>query len=149
MHAHRTFALHWSFNALSFGSVSQLISADLDKYLPSIRQLHNMLLYAADRVRLPIVVHGLQGLIALLSNSAFMLALHVILGAMLGAALAAHIEGVFNQQEMRYDMTRALMCMCPTRECNSRDWQVVSTPLFEGARRLRQSQAAHKICLTA
>lgn len=44
----------------------------------------------------------MQGLIALLSNSAFMLALHVILGAMLGAALAAHIEGVFNHQELRY-----------------------------------------------
>lgn len=48
-------------------------------------------------------LHVVQGLIALLSNSAFMLALHVVLGAMLGAALAAHIEGVFNQQELRYD----------------------------------------------
>ena len=46
-------------------------------------------------------LHAAQGLIALLSNSAFMLALHVILGAMLGAALAAHIEGIFNQQEMK------------------------------------------------
>lgn len=132
MHARRTFTLHWSSKALSFGSVSQLVKADSDKYLPSIRQLHNMLLYAADRVDLPTVVHGLQGLIALLSNSAFMLALHVVLGAMLGAALAAHIEGVFNQQEMRCDMARALMCMCPARECNFKDWQVVSTPLLQG-----------------
>ena len=44
----------------------------------------------------------LQGLIALLSNSAFMLALHVILGAMLGAALSAHNENVFMQQEFKY-----------------------------------------------
>lgn len=48
-----------------------------------------------------ILVSGLQGLVALLSNSAFMLALHVVLGAMLGAALAAHNESVFMQQEFK------------------------------------------------
>lgn len=42
-----------------------------------------------------------QGLVALLSNSAFMLGLHVILGAMLGAALGAHNESVFMQQEFK------------------------------------------------
>jgi hypothetical protein len=46
---------------------------------------------------------ALQGLIALLSNSAFMLALHVILGAMLGAALSAHNENIFLQQQFKYD----------------------------------------------
>lgn len=40
---------------------------------------------------------------ALLSNSAFMLGLHVVLGAMLGAALGAHNENVFMQQEAKYD----------------------------------------------
>lgn len=43
-----------------------------------------------------------QGLVALLSNSAFMLGLHVVLGAMLGAALGAHNESVFIQQESKY-----------------------------------------------
>lgn len=43
----------------------------------------------------------MQGLVALLSNSAFMLGLHVILGAMLGAALGAHNENVFMQQEAK------------------------------------------------
>ena len=43
----------------------------------------------------------LQGLVALLSNSAFMLALHVVLGAMLGAALSAHNENFFMQQEYK------------------------------------------------
>lgn len=40
---------------------------------------------------------------ALLSNSAFMLGLHVVLGAMLGAALGAHNENVFMQQEAKYN----------------------------------------------
>ena len=44
---------------------------------------------------------AVQGLVALLSNSAFMLGLHVILGAMLGAALGAHNESVFMQQEFK------------------------------------------------
>lgn len=44
---------------------------------------------------------AVQGLVALLSNSAFMLGLHVVLGAMLGAALGAHNEGVFMQQEFK------------------------------------------------
>ena len=43
----------------------------------------------------------MQGLIALASNSAFLLGLHVILGAMLGAALGAHNENVFMQQEFK------------------------------------------------
>lgn len=44
---------------------------------------------------------AVQGLVALLSNSAFMLGLHVVLGAMLGAALGAHNESVFMQQEFK------------------------------------------------
>lgn len=54
-----------------------------------------------EQSKITIACICLQGVIALLSNSAFMLALHAILGAMLGAALAAHIEGVFNQQEFK------------------------------------------------
>ena len=50
---------------------------------------------------------ALQGLIALLSNSAFMLALHVILGAMLGAALSAHNENIFLQQQFKYESSLA------------------------------------------
>ena len=46
-------------------------------------------------------VYPVQGLIALLSNSAFLLGLHVILGAMLGAALSAHNANVFMQQEFK------------------------------------------------
>jgi len=65
---------------------------------------------------------SLQGLIALLSNSAFMLALHVILGAMLGAALSAHNENIFLQQQFKYDNSLvfpAFACNGTTHACTS------------------------------
>jgi len=65
---------------------------------------------------------ALQGLIALLSNSAFMLALHVILGAMLGAALSAHNENIFLQQQFKYDSWLAfqhLHANCHRRPCTA------------------------------
>ncbi len=65
---------------------------------------------------------ALQGLIALLSNSAFMLALHVILGAMLGAALSAHNENIFLQQQFKYVSSLVLpafACKGMTHTCKS------------------------------
>ena len=65
---------------------------------------------------------ALQGLIALLSNSAFMLALHVILGAMLGAALSAHNENIFLQQQFKYESSlsfTACACKGTTHACKS------------------------------
>jgi hypothetical protein len=65
---------------------------------------------------------SLQGLIALLSNSAFMLALHVILGAMLGAALSAHNENIFLQQQFKYGSSLVLpafACKDTTHACKS------------------------------
>lgn len=60
---------------------------------------------------------GLLGLIALLSNSAFLLGLHVILGAMLGAALSAHNANVFMQQEFKCSQLQAASAGCSTCSC--------------------------------
>ena len=59
------------------------------------------LIHVPHRVSALKLSFTLQGLIALLSNSAFLLGLHVILGAMLGAALSAHNANVFMQQEFK------------------------------------------------
>ncbi|KAL3144727.1 hypothetical protein ABBQ38_001850 [Trebouxia sp. C0009 RCD-2024] len=61
------------------------------------------------------------GLVALLSNSAFMLGLHVILGAMLGAALGAHDENVFMQQEAKCNQYQAASTGCLSCACASAD----------------------------
>ncbi|DBA95578.1 hypothetical protein WJX82_006262 [Trebouxia sp. C0006] len=78
-----------------------------------------------DRARIEAYTHwgiigfaGLLGLIALLSNSAFMLALHVILGAMLGAALSAHNENIFLQQQFKCSQLQAASAGCGN-ECGN------------------------------
>ena len=43
----------------------------------------------------------MQGLLALVLRSSFLLGLHVVLGAMLGAAIAAYDASVFDNQDFR------------------------------------------------
>ena len=55
----------------------------------------------------------MQGLFALVLRSSFLLSLHVVLGAMLGAAIAAYDASIFDNQDFRL----ALFPRCHSRPC--------------------------------
>ena len=57
----------------------------------------------------------MQGLFALSLRSSFMLGLHVVLGAMLSAAIAAYDASVFDNQDFR----SALFYVATAGPCNS------------------------------